>query len=280
MNTPTILLTYTAAMLTAALVKAGPNVNDTVTMPHHVAVPYHLHWQSSFSVEQQNKLQSWLKQTTTSTAAVVGPYPFTMQYYVYYRSNSKEPVPWAHTQREDSQQVHFYIDAGFPLDAFLNDWTAYHELSHLALPYVGRDNAWFAEGFASYMQYQIMQHAGLVNSAKQMISNKFTPQRHYYANQRSMLDNAVMQLQARHFAAGYWGGAQFFVVADTLMQQRGKGSFTQLIQRYQLCCRLQNDNISDVIKSWDELTNSTLFSDLLQQFRQQSADQFLLQYQL
>lgn len=240
---------------------------------------YQLHWQHSFTLAEQQQLKQWVNASTTATTTVLGPYPFTIQLYVYRRSGN-EPVPWANTWRAGSQQVHLYVDPQFTTDEFISDWTAYHEIAHLALPYLGQSNAWFAEGFASFMQYQIMQQAGLIDSAANAVSAKFSRQRRYYLNDNSMRDNARIQLKARRFAAAYWGGAQFFVIADRLLQQQNKGSMTQLISRYQQCCRVQDQSLTEVITSFDKLSDSTLFSQLLQKFTQQAGSELLQHYAL
>lgn len=240
---------------------------------------YQLHWQHDFSAAEQAKLSQWLAFSSQATLNQLGPYPFEMQLYLYRRPGN-EPVPWANTWREHSQQIHFYVAPQFNKAQFIADWTAYHEMAHLALPYLGRRHAWFAEGFASYMQYQIMQQAGLIDSAASHISTKFAVQRKHYLQQHSMADTAALLLSQRRFAAGYWGGAQFFVVAERLLQQQGKAPLNQQIQRYQQCCRLQDTNLQQVIRSLDSVSDSTVFSQLLQQFNQLPAAQFLQLYQL
>ncbi len=240
---------------------------------------YQLQWQAPFSQAEQAKLSKWLAFSTTATTSLLGPYPFTMQLYLYRRP-ANEPVPWANTCRDNGQQVHFYVEPRFSFAEFQQDWTAYHEIAHLALPYLGKEHAWFAEGFASYMQYHIMQHSGVTDSAAGAIRSKFASQKQHYQNNTSMRDNAILQLQSRRFAAGYWGGAQYFVIADTLLRQQGNENLAQLIQRYQQCCRLRDNNLTDVIASLDSLSDSTLFSTLLRQFSQQPASQLLQQYAL
>ncbi|NRQ42722.1 hypothetical protein HRH59_09120 [Rheinheimera sp. YQF-2] len=260
------------AVVLVLLGSAG-NISMAATPPHQ------LHWQHEFSAAEQLKLEQWLAFSSQATLNTLGPYPFEMQLYLYRRAG-KEPVPWANTWREHSQQVHFYVAPQFSKQQFIADWTAYHEIAHLALPYLGRKNAWFAEGFASYMQYRIMQQAGLIDSATKEINAKFTPQRKHYLHQLSMVETAAQLLSQRRFAAGYWGGAQFFVVAERLLLQQGKAPLNLQIQRYQQCCRLQDTNLQQVIQSLDSVSDSKIFSQLLQQFNQLPAAQFLQLYQL
>ena len=240
---------------------------------------YQLTWQDKFSAPEQQKLSQWLAFSHQATLEVLGPYPFEMQLYVYRRAGN-EPVPWANTWREHSQQIHFYVAPQFSRQQFIADWTAYHEMAHLALPFLGQDKAWFAEGFASYMQYQIMQQAGLIDSAASFVATKFAPQRKHYLQQLSMADTAAQLLRQRRYASAYWGSAQFFVVAERLLRQQGKATLSQQIQRYQQCCRLQDNNLQQLVQSLDTLSESTLYSQLLQQFQQMPAPQFLTLYQL
>ena len=79
----------------------------------------------------------------------IGSYPFTVTYYLSRKDNASEPVPWANTVRSGEQAVEFYVDPSYDLSEFLADWTAPHEISHLSIPYVGRSNMWFSEGYAS-----------------------------------------------------------------------------------------------------------------------------------
>ena len=55
------------------------------------------------------------------------------------------------------------VDTSHDLDAFLDSWTASHELSHLLLPYISRREAWLGEGFASYYQNVLRARAGMLS---------------------------------------------------------------------------------------------------------------------
>ena len=47
-----------------------------------------------------------------------------------------------------------------------NDWTAFHELSHLLIPYRGHGDLWFSEGLATYYQNIIQARAGVLSEAE------------------------------------------------------------------------------------------------------------------
>ncbi|GGD74968.1 hypothetical protein GCM10011357_32440 [Lacimicrobium alkaliphilum] len=121
-----------------------------------------------FTSEHQQKLNQWLDHGVIQTKRVFGTYPFTMELHLHPRQG-RQPVPWANTWRAGAQSVHLYVDSRFSLEHFTRDWTLYHELSHLALPYLGSNNAWFAEGFASFMQYQVMHQQFSQTAAREIL---------------------------------------------------------------------------------------------------------------
>ncbi|GGO67364.1 hypothetical protein GCM10010982_13650 [Bowmanella pacifica] len=232
----------------------------------------------AFDNEQQTKLRAWLSYAVSATQNTLGPYPFDMQLVLHPRKAS-QPVPWANTWREGPQRVHFYVDARFPQQRFIDDWTAYHELSHLAIPYLGSWNSWFAEGFASFMQYQIMAGVNLLDmSPAEAYQGKIAPQVRWYNSEYSAAAVARRLMKNGRYPAAYWGSAWFFVVADRQLQQDYGKSLTQLVARYQQCCRMTDHNLEQVLNSWDALLEKPLFVPLYQEFENTPAKQFFQQW--
>jgi len=114
-------------------------------------------WEDKFSQTEQDSLKLWINTTMKGIEDLVGAYPFEISIYFHKSKSTREPVLWAHTVRGEEQAVHFYVNPTyFSYQDFISDWTAPHEISHLILPFLGKQNSWFAEGFASYMQYRVM----------------------------------------------------------------------------------------------------------------------------
>ena len=64
----------------------------------------------------------------------------------------KETVPWAHVKRGGGSHVIAYVNDTASLQELLDDWTLFHEVSHLYHPYLRGSDRWVSEGFASYFQ--------------------------------------------------------------------------------------------------------------------------------
>lgn len=235
-------------------------------------------WEDEFSDQEKEKVKTWLAITHKAVKAKIGDYPFKIHLFIYRRENQKEPVPWANTWRYPNQQIHFYIDPDYPLQAFIDDWTAPHEMSHLAIPYIGEEEAWFSEGFASFMQYQVMESMGIMstqqcdsayNSKVLSIADDFM----HSTSKKSIGTIAMEQKKQKNYRAMYWGGATFFYQWNELLEQKGGTHFCALFEAYLKCCRKTDRGVDGVVRSLDQVSGYTFGNELLHQYRNKEAKQ-------
>lgn len=175
---------------------------------HEIRTSIVWHWEDSFSPGEKKNVENWLLNVTGAVETTLGVYPFDLHFYLHRQNGSSEPVPWAHTRRDNNQGVKFYIDPSFAPGSFTEDWTAPHEISHLSIPYLGRQHAWFAEGYASY-----------------------------------------------------------FIRLDKNLREEHGTSLTELIKEYQVCCRLEDRSVEEVVASWDNILGEPIFSELLHTYQ-------------
>jgi hypothetical protein len=230
---------------------------------------YRIHGLSAFTKDQQLMLKAWLKSGVEAQRAAFGVYPFKLEFYLYPKQ-SNQPVPWAYTRRDKQQSIHLYVDSRFELQKFIDDWTLYHELSHLALPYLGEKYSWFSEGFASFMQYQLMlQNGTLKFTPQQGYERKLKPHLSWYNTSLPPAIMASRLMSQKKYPAAYWGGAWYFIQANEQLQQQHQLSLLQLIVQYQLCCRANDHNMQQLQDSLQKLIGDNTFSNLLNSFEQQ-----------
>lgn len=233
--------------------------------------PFKVHGLSAFSAAQKTLIRQWISHGVNASRDTLGVYPQTLEFFVYEKK-ANQPVPWAHTRRGITESIHLYIDKRFPVDKFINDWTLYHEISHLALPFLGEHYAWLSEGFASFMQYQIMAKADILPGPLPLsYQHKIAPHLKWFASDLSPADIARRLMQQNNYPAAYWGGAWFFVLADRQLRTRHHISLTSLIAQYQLCCRHTDSSAAQLMASLDSLIDEPLFSQLLYNYEHQAA---------
>lgn len=213
------------------------------------------------------KIEKWIRKTTKAVENTLGKYPFDIHVYIHKRENASEPVPWSHTRRDEHQSVNFYISPDYSLKDFLDDWTAPHEISHLSIPYVGKDNAWFAEGYASFMQYQVMVELGIYTNKEiqEKYEDKIKSVKPFYSKSNSLVSVAQNLRGEYKFPQMYWGSATFFMRLDQILNARGT-SLVDIVKEYQKCCRLKDSSIDDVIKSWDKIIGAPEASELFESY--------------
>ena len=228
----------------------------------------HWVWEDSFSLAEKEKLRFWIEHVLTGTRDVFGPFPFDLTVYFYRSDQATEPVPWAHTRRNNEQEVHFYVNTDFDLKDFLDDWTAPHEISHVSIPYLGKELAWFAEGYATYMQCQVMEAMKVVSPEE--VRAKYRDKiganiPHYAKSPESFIKTANRLVKENHlYPAMYWGSVSFFIRWDQRLQQEEGYGLNQLIRNYQTQGRLKDDDLESMLNTLDSLAGKPYAVDLLE----------------
>lgn len=251
-----------AALLLAALLTAGLAPSARPATPDGHATAIEMIWEDDFSAAEQARLAEWVARTQAAVDSLVGPFPMAVRVHFHRRDDAPEPVPWAHTGRGPEQSVHLHVDPAYPLQDLLADWTAPHEFSHLILPYVGRADAWFAEGFASYLQYPVMQRMGVLSArqaAERLAHNHQRARGRYSYPHLSFVEAAPRLREERQYPVMYWGGAAYFSQVDQALQASGTSLFAVLTD-YVACCRRDRRQLADLLADLDRLSASDAFS--------------------
>jgi hypothetical protein len=100
-----------------------------------------------------------------------------------------------------------------------NDWVLVHEMTHLALPYLGDDHAWLSEGLAVYIEGVARVQAG----------NRTQPDvwsEEIHSMPRGLPQPGDQGLDHTHtWGRTYWGGAMFCLLADVEIHRRTQNRF-------------------------------------------------------
>ena len=219
----------------------------------------------NFSSSEASDLKQWISKTETGINRLFGPMPVDYQVYFYRYPDAEEPVPWANTSKHPGRSVSFYVDPTYSRRSFHRDWTAPHELTHLLFPFLGEDGRWFAEGIASYLQYQILY-------ANETLSWDWIPdklQERFNRAQEQYVPHNMSITELSHVAGDlhawvrlYWGGAAYFLQVDKRLYETRDMRLIDVIRKYLHCCSQDKDMpVHAMMEKLDALSGSNIFSE-------------------
>ena len=218
-------------------------------------------WEHEFTTSEKERLTSWIRETEQGLVRLFGRLPYSYDVHFFRRFSWREPVPWANTSKSRGRAVRFHVDLRHSQSAFISDWTASHELAHLMFPYLGDSGRWFAEGIASYLQYQIMYANGVLtwDQAIRRYRERFSRANAASGHGRNL---SIIELGRTRgsFVRLYWGGGAFFLTADQLLYEETGQRLTDVIHRYMHCCYTRRASAESMIRSFDRISGSNAFS--------------------
>lgn len=182
-----------------------------------------------------------------------------------------EPFPFAMITRGGQSAGIFFIDQRLPLDIFVNDWVAVHELSHLLHPFLGNSGAWLSEGIASYYQQVLRGRTGVLSQHDAWLALHKGFLRGVDGRSGLTLTQASSKRRDRNtYMQIYWSGAAIALLADIELRRRSEGviSLDVALGHFQECClpAERRWRASTFMAKLDELVESDVFSSLYKKY--------------
>lgn len=239
---------------------------DTIEVP---GARLHLALLRGIGQADHDAVRRWLGEAATAVSTLYGRFPLdSAQILVLPASRSGEPVPWAQVLRGGGASAHFFINAVASEAELRSDWTAAHELSHMLMPYIDRDDAWLSEGFASYFQNVLRARAGLLSAAEawQKLDQGFQRGIDGTVEGRSLREASGSMNRDHAYMRVYWSGAAIALMADVRLRQQSdnRQSLGTALEALGTCCLpgTRTWSAHELFLELDELTGTDVFSDL------------------
>jgi predicted metalloprotease with PDZ domain len=228
------------------------------------------------SAAQLEEVERWARHIADSLAAVYGHWPrarWRMSVYPIGGSDTGESragadvIPWAQVNRANIDTASFYILADATADELIDNWTGYHELAHLLVPYRGWGDMWFSEGLASYYQNILRARTGVLSEreAWQKLYEGFERGRaDSVLNGQSLADVSRNLRRNGAYMRVYWSGAWYFLAADLELRKAsgGRESLDSALARLNACCADDEMSVSEMVRTLDRENNTGLFQRL------------------
>ncbi|MEP5566968.1 MAG: hypothetical protein ABJN62_03960 [Halioglobus sp.] len=225
-----------------------------------------------FSQQGRDQIVRWIEHLAHSLTLVYGHWP-RERWAISVEpvsGSSDDPIPWAQVHRDRIDRVAFYVLPSASAETLKHEWTGYHELSHLLLPYRGWGDTWFSEGLASYYQNILQARAGVISErqmwqklhdgfARGEADNRFNGQTLLSVNQNMRENGGYMRV--------YWSGAWYFLAADIRLREQSNGlkSLDDALEQLNQCCAKESLSVAAIIAQLDKSNDEQIFENLYRQ---------------
>jgi hypothetical protein len=225
---------------------------------------------SGLAEGKHQEVLEWVRSTADALAGVYGRWPRD-RWRVKVKAISgygSDPVPWAQVNRGDPDTVSLYIDRGAGKQRLVSNWTAYHEFSHLLIPYRGWGDMWFSEGLASYYQNLLQARQGVFDEREmwQRLHDGFVRGRSNRRPDLTLAELSPDMHENRSYMRVYWSGAWYFLTADLQLRRRtgGRQSLDTALGALNDCCADLKLSARDIARRLDAITGQAIFIPLFE----------------
>jgi hypothetical protein len=200
-----------------ALPRTLPAAEPRIELLQVGASTLELQFADDFDAALLPPARAWARASADAVATYFGRFPVPAVELLLI------PVPGAGVQSGSSFAlptlfIRMRIGRDSTAQHFRDDWIGVHEMVHLAVPRVPREQEWLHEGIATYVEGVARGRAGMVDAhsvwrgwMRQMPQGQPQPG-------DAGLDHTPT------WARTYWGGAMFCLLADVQLLQRSAGS--------------------------------------------------------
>jgi len=238
-------------------------------------------WEGDFSAEEQKKMKEWITFVSDCAQKVLGRFPFDLNYHFHRADGIDYAVGFGYTRRTSTyQSAHFDVNPIYPMEDFMNDWIAPHEISHLALPRLDQKDKWFFEGFATYLSRKVMIEMGTITEAEadSTARARIANIKYAYESNSNFVFVADSMILQYGYTELYWGGGSYFHKIDRKLKQENKISLVDVLKYFQMWRHQPDLELNEVIDAFDRISQSTVFSDLCRDYTTLPARGILIEY--
>ncbi|MEQ8496340.1 MAG: hypothetical protein RLW42_19165 [Gammaproteobacteria bacterium] len=233
-----------------------------------------VHWDQTLDAVERTRLERWLARAARTVATLDGALPLPcIRIDIEARRDAGEPVPFACVMRGRAPGVRFWVDPAWPLERFLVDWTAPHELVHLFIPFPGAADVWLSEGLSTYYQHILQARDRLLADCTvwRELADGFARGHAALPPEPVTLAvaSATMHESGAHMRV-YWSGTAFFLEADlALRTAAAPQTLDEVVNGFAACCRDDPaiDDGAALVAAFDRVAGTTLFVPLYERYR-------------
>jgi hypothetical protein len=222
---------------------------------------------------KRKQLHRWLRQVSSALLSVYGAWPKDrFNITVKHGAGSGSPVPWGEVNRGNPDEVLLVVNTKADIREIMADWTAYHEVSHLLIPYVGAGDGWLSEGLATYYQNIIQARAGVLSETElwhKLASGFERGRQEKRWSQNDLAEISDNMGKYRSYMRVHWSGVHYWLTADITLRRQSNNKITldKLLERLKSCCQHKSMSAIEIVEQLDQLAGMNIFLPLFLDYR-------------
>lgn len=171
-------------------------------------------------------------------------------------------VPWGNVQRGNASGLYLVPNNGASMAELVEDWTLYHEFTHLFHPFLGSEGRWVAEGFASYYQNVLRAKAGVITAEyawERMVAG-FARGEQQTRRGRTVVNGGLMRT--------YWTGAVMALSLDIRLRRQSGTTLGNVLGEFSKCCLPASRTWRPLrfMQKLDEISDTKMFTDIYREY--------------
>lgn len=184
-------------------------------------------------------LRAWLGTAARAVATLYGQLPAPAITVFTKQGPGADAVGFAMARRGGGAMVLAALGRGATDADLPGEWVAIHELLHLGMPWIHRDDGWLSEGLATFYQEVVRAWAGLRTGqqAWDELVDGFRRGR-TVGTARTLSDESRHMAKTRAYWRVYWSGAAFALEADLRLRAAtgGRQTLGDGLRHLRDCC--------------------------------------------
>lgn len=160
----------------------------------------------------KSAVREWLQRSHAAIAHYFGQFPLKELVVTIHGDQGSEVGYGSTTWEAGHGSIEINVGDDVDPNALLHDWTAAHEMTHLAFPILPRADRWVAEGMATYIEPIARLQAGQLT--REAVWSDFVKN-----GPRALPPDGALG-GTRSIGQMYWGGAVWCLLADIELRQK------------------------------------------------------------
>ncbi|MEZ4474871.1 MAG: hypothetical protein R3F60_29600 [bacterium] len=204
-------------------------------------------------------LVPWVEGAARGVAAVFGGFPRPHAQVVLLGQPGRGVV-FGEAQRGGGPSVTLWLGGDSTPADLRDDWTLSHELFHLGMPPIRREDAWLSEGVTQYYTHVCQARAGVVTPqhAWDDLHDGFERGRASDGGLSVQAESAALRQRHAYWWV-YWGGAAWALLLDLELRRQGD-SLDRVLRGWQRlpCCEGESHAADSLLAEADALIGRPL----------------------